>query len=358
NGDWKIIADQPAGTGDSPVPACLGQPQDDNPTPATAMIRTLGTSANGPTALHLSEAYRSSELASESFALIAKSLGECSVRGSYISSARTITGIGDQATAILLTDPQKNSRRAVIANRTGQVVNVIDIAETRYAPDLDKAAAALAQLTDQQCTLAIGVCASNPQVSDGPPPVGGDEPGFLALADIPVPTSGAGTWGGLAPSSPAGIVTSGCEDVSFTTLNASSRAARSYVLTDKPKGVPDTFGIDQIALTMRSARAAQDEERTIARNIKRCGVRSPTAQVRDYATVSGTGADRTAITGSVALVSQQITPETTSTYRVGIAAAGDKLVYTFLPRTKAWDLTPGEWSTLTVRAAQRATQVR
>lgn len=358
NQAWQIRADQPTGTGDSPVPACLAEPQDDAPTPSDAMVRTLTTSRNGPTALHLAEAYKSSELASEAFALIAKSLGECNLKGSYIASARVITGLGDQATGILLDDPQKDSHRAVLANRTGRLVNVIDIAETGSTPDLNRAAAALAQLTDQQCTLAIGICASYPQVKDGPPPVGGDEPGFLALADIPVPTSHLGTWGGLAPGSPADVVTSGCEDVEFTNLTATSRAARSYVLVDKPKGMPKTFGLDEITLTMRSDKDASREAKLIAGNIKSCSDRLPTAHVSDTAKVSGTGAEGMPISGSVAMVSQKISARNTSEYRVGIAAAGDKLVYTFLPRTKRWDLTQDQWKGLTVRAAQRATQVR
>jgi hypothetical protein len=355
---WKVTADQPAGTPDSPVPACLAEPQDDAPTPAEAQVRTLTTSDNGPAALHLAAAYRSAELATESFALIAKSLGECNLKGSYISSARVISGLGDQATAILLDDPAQNAYRAVVANRTGRLVNVVDFAQAKTGPDLDKAAAALGKLTDRQCTAAIGVCASNPRVGDGPPPVAGDEPGFLAVADIPVPTSHAGTWGGLSPGSPADVVTSGCENVDFTTIPADSRAARSYVLIDKPKGMPDTFGLDQITLTMKSAKAASDEAKLITKNIKNCSDRLPTADVSEISGVSGTGAEETAISGSVALVSQKISANKTSKYRVGIVAAGNKLVYTFLPRTPDWDLTPDQWETVTVRAAQRASQVR
>lgn len=355
---WRITADQPAGTGDSPVPACLADPQDEAPTPVQGEVRTLSTSTNGPTALHLAEAYKSSELAAESFALIAKSLGECNLRGSYISSARVITGLGDQASAVLLHDPATDGYRAVVANRTGQLVNVIDIAETKNSPDLDKTVAALGKLTDLQCTLAIGICATYPRVADGPPPVSGDEPGFLALADIPVPTSNHGTWGGLAPGSPADVVTSGCENVDFKSLPAAGRAARSYVLVDKPKGMPTTFGLDEITLTMKSAKDASQEAKTIGTNIKNCADRQPTAKISEFGSVTGVGANSTQITGSVALVTQKMSPKSSSTFRVGVAAAGAKLVYTFLPRTDSWDLTTTQWAGLTVRAAQRATQVR
>lgn len=360
--NWTITADQPADTAGSPVPACLtdssDKASDDMPTPTQSMIRTLSTSSNGPTALHLVEDYKSAEPAEESFALVAKALGGCNLNGSYIASARVITGLGDEAAAVLLDDPVKDSYRAVVANRTGHLVNVVDVAETKNPPNLDKIANALGRLTDQQCTLATGTCASHPRAEDGPPPVGGDEPGFLALADIPMPTSDHGTWGDLPPGPPADVVTSGCENVDFATLPATSRAARSYILVDTPQGMPTTFGLDEITLTMKSAKAAAKEAKEIGTNIKNCVDREPTAKISNVDTVAGVGADDLAITGSVALVTQKTTAKKSSTFRVGVAAAGTKLVYTFLPRTDNWDLTKSEWSGLTVRAAQRATQVR
>ena len=356
---WKVANDQPADDQDAPVPACLADGSGDAPKPASAQVRTLtGGGSTDPTALHLAQAYTSPEDAIEAFAMYAKALGECNLKGSYISDSRVITGLGDQATAIELSDDVKDSYRAVVLNRTGRLVNVVDLTQSKDTPNLSKTAEAVGDLTNTQCTIAVGVCASDPSITLGPPPIGGDQPGFLALADIPQPSNGKGTWGGLEPGSPADVTTSGCENVDFGTLQADSRTARSYVLTDKPKGMPKTFGLDQIVLSMRNKKDATSEVKQIVSSLKSCEDRLPTASVSGLSDVTGQGADDTDISGSVALVSQKVTASDTSRYRIGIIAAGDKLIYTFLPRDGDWDLTKDQWQTLTVRAGQRATQVR
>lgn len=362
---WKVGNDQQWDAKDAATPACLSDLGRDAPRPIAGMIRTLSAGGdNGPTALHLAQAYRSPELATQAYALYAKALGECNLKGSYLSAARTITGLGDQATAVELSDLIKNTHHAVVLNRTGRMINVLDVGQrvddhtSGDTPDLDKTAKALGQVTDLQCTIAVGLCATVVKITDGPPPIAGDQPGFLTTADIPLPINGKGVWSGLQPGSPADITTSGCENVDFTTLVAENRTARSYVLDNNPKSMPKKFGIDQVVLTLDSAKDATKIVGTVVANLKTCPDRLPTAQVNDLAKVSGTGADATPVKGSVASVNQKVSDTETSHYRVGIVAAGNKIVYTFMYRQGDWDLTKSQWQTLTVRAGQRATQVQ
>ncbi|SDT02755.1 hypothetical protein [Microlunatus soli] len=356
--NWSVRNDQTPGEQNVPVPACLGAVSKDAPKPAESLIRTLSAGEGGSTTLHLAQAYKTPEQATEGYALLAKALGECQLKGSYISGARVITGLGDQATGIELENLIKDSHRAVTLNRTGRMVNVVDVAATKKTPDLDKTAKAMASVTDLQCTIAVGLCASGVKISDGPPPIGGDQPGFLATGDIPTPTNGKGTWGGLEPGSPENVTTSGCENIDFNLLQADNRAARSYVLTDKPKGMPKKFGVDEITLTMRSKKAASEAVKNVVDNLKSCEDRLPAATVSDLSTVSGTGASGAEISGSAALVNQKVSDSETSRYRVGIVSAGNKLVYTFLYRDGDWDMTKDQWTMLTSRAAERATQIR
>jgi hypothetical protein len=44
-------------------------------------------------------------------------------------------------------------------------------------------------------------------------------------------------------------------------------------------------------------------------------------------------------------------------YRLGVVAAGPKVVYTFLSPKGKLDVTDGQWRTISVRAGQRATQI-
>jgi hypothetical protein len=356
---WKVQNDQQADAEDAPTPACLSDVSKDAPKPAEAMIRTMSAGGDGgPTALHLAQAYRSPELATQAYALLAKALGECNLKGSYLSGARVISGLGDQATAVELSDLIKDTHHAVVLNRTGRMINVVDIEENKDSPDVDKTAKALGSVTDLQCTIAVGLCASAVKISDGPPPIAGDQPGFLATADIPVPTNGKGVWSGLQPGSPEDVTTSGCENVDFNTLIADNRTARSYVLDDNPKGMPKKFGIDQVVLTLSSAKDAKNIVNTVVSNLKSCDARLPTAEVNDLTKVSGTGADAAKVEGSVASVNQKVSESDVSHYRVGIVSAGNKLVYTFMYRQGDWDLTKSQWQTLAVRAGERATQVQ
>ena len=49
--------------------------------------------------------------------------------------------------------------------------------------------------------------------------------------------------------------------------------------------------------------------------------------------------------------------DTSTRYRVGIAATGSTVAFTFLNPVKGLDLTSDEWNEVAVRAVQRATQV-
>lgn len=355
---WKIDTDQPADAKNAAVPACLAIDTDEALQPKESMVRTLTSTSKGPTALHRAQAFETPELATEAFALMAKALGECNLKGSYIESGREISGLGDQATGVVLNDPSAERHRTVLVNRTGRMVNVIDMAAGDETPDPTKLADQLRWITDAQCTSAIGICASDPTVEEGPPPIGGDQPGFLAVADIPLPRNGKGAWGGLDPGSPADVVTSGCENVQFGDVPADNRVARSYVLADNPKGMPNTFGLDQITLSMASDDDAEELADQIASSIRDCEDRLPTAETKQVSKISGIGADDTEIKGITATVEQQVTSDETSVYRVGIVSAGSKVVYTFLPTDGDWDLTRSQFEDLTVRAGERATQVR
>lgn len=357
-GNWEVVADQPAQGTHAPIPACLADETPDAPAPSRAMVRTLTSGPGGPSVLHLARGYRSPELAAEAFGLVSRALGGCNLKGSYLAEGRTISGLGDQATAVVLENPTEHRWRSLVADRTGRVVNVVDVSAVRHPVDVGRVAAALGRVTDSQCPVAVGLCASAPRIQPGPPAASGDQPGFLTAADLPQPRIGTGIWGALDPGSPAEVVTSGCENVSFSKLPAAKRTARSFILVDAPKGMPRTFGLDEIVLTMASRSKAADQADRIAANLRGCAKRLPTATVSTLQKVSGVGADGVPVSGWVGTVDQKISKTVTSRYRIGLVTAGNALVYTFLPRNGAWDLTDGQWSAVTVRAGARTTQLR
>ena len=68
---------------------------------------------------------------------------------------------------------------------TGRVMNVVDAVQPSQALAITAVAKALQQVNNVQCGPAGGECGGTPSIKDGPPPIGGDKPGFLATGDLP-----------------------------------------------------------------------------------------------------------------------------------------------------------------------------
>ena len=73
-------------------------------------------------------------------------------------------------------------------------MNVVDAAQPSKALAISAVAKALAQVNKAQCGPAGGECGGTPTVKDGPPPMGGDEPGFLATGDLPPAGAKIAPW--------------------------------------------------------------------------------------------------------------------------------------------------------------------
>ncbi len=357
---WTVVSDQ-SGPSTSTSAACLSPAATQNaPNPLQILSRTLSAGGTaGPMVLHQAQAFGSTDEATVTYALMARALGNCDLANSYLVSGASIDGLGDQSTAVVIADQAKKQYRTVVVDRTGRVVNVIDVvtAQSNGGGPLDGAVTALGKVTDSQCTAALGECASLVTVKPGPPPVSGDQPGFLAVADIPQPEAGAGSWVGQTPAKPSTLVTTGCENVDFGTVDAESSGARTYLLSDKPTGMPAAFGLDEAIFTMTDEKSATDLANQITQNLESCKERQLTATVNAPTSVSGVGADGIAVQGKTYLVTQKTSDTATAAYRVGVVTAGVKVVYVFLPTEGKFDLTDAQWTALAARAGARATQV-
>lgn len=357
---WKVATTQKGRGDDSPQTACAStEPVDGQPQPQQTFLRTLTASGSkAPAALHQAEAYSSPDEATQAFTLAAKALGGCAMERAYIDSGVYATGLGNQATGVVVKiQDDKSQFRTVVLNRTGRVVNVLDVAQDGKAVDAKGLGEALGAVTNEQCTAAVGLCATNVKVTDGPPPLGGDEPGFLAASDIPPIDGQEGVWSGDTPGKVSDLY-SGCEGVEFNTVeNVSKREARTYLLADNADA-PEAFGVDQVLLTMKKKSAAKDLVSKVEENLASCSNRSLTATVEEPEKFSGTGSKEAKIKGSVTTVQQKVNSSNTANYRVGISRVGNKVVYTFVPTTSDFDFSDTQWEQLNVRAGERASQVK
>jgi hypothetical protein len=354
---WKVQLTQKGQSADSPQPACLGgEPGEGQPIPQQSMLRVLTSSGQRPPAvLQQADAYASPEEAAQAYAVASRTLGGCTMAATYLESGASVSRLGDQSLGVIfrVTEGGASEYRTVILSRTGRVVDAVDVAQPAEAVPVGQAAVAAADVVNAQCKTAGGACASGVQVKPAPPPVGGDAPGFLATADLP--PVGAVGWVANKPATPDSdmLKGSGCENVDWAKQSAVTRAWRTYLLQDSPS----RFGLDEVVLTLKSPADATKLAEKIRDDWSSCGRRQLTATVRPTDQVTATGAQNTKIEGWTTSV-QQKAGNATSSFRVGIAAAGPKVVFTFLNPQDKLDLSAAQFADVTGRAGQRATQTR
>ncbi len=360
DGTFTVVSDS-SGQATATSPACLSPTAVQNaPNPQAIRSRTLSTGGSGATlVLHQAQSFGSADEATVDFALLSRALGNCDLANSYLLRGSVITGLGDQSVGVVVEDQAKKQYRTVVVARTGVAVDVLDVVTGtgQGDPPLDETAKAMASIVTGQCTNAVGQCATLVKVEDGPPPAAGDQPGYLDVADLPQPQAGDSTWIGSNPGKPGALSGSGCENVDFSKVDATSSGARTYLLDQKPTGTPDSFGIDEAVFTMSDADGAAALVKQLNDNIASCKERQLTAAVSDKTDVNGVGAEDAEVDGTTYKITQQINDDTTSHFRLGVATIGSKVVYLFLPTQDRFDVTDDQWSDLLVRAAARASQV-
>jgi hypothetical protein len=353
---WKIGLTQSSPAEDAPTAACFGsEALEGQPTPQQKMLRVLESGGKkNPTALHEATAYNSVDEAIQAYAIASRTLGGCAVTGSYIESGHAVSGAGNQAVGAVVIDASKGQAHSVVLNRTGRVTNVVDAAQPSKALAISDVAKALEQVNNVQCRPAGGECGGTAAVKKGPPPMGGDEPGFVATGDLPPPGRKIAPWVATPVELPKEeFKGSQCENVNWKTVSAKSKSSRVYLIQESGANF---FGLNEIVLTMKDSKAAGKQVAKIKSNLTSCKKRVLTASVAKPTKVTSIGAQNTKIAGWTAVVSQKST-QGIAKYRVGIVAAGPKVVYTFLNPRGNYDFTSLQWNTVAVRAGERTTQV-
>ena len=209
-------------------------------------------------------------------------------------------------------------------------------------------------MVDTQCQAAGGACSDEPEAQDGPPPLGGDQPGFLAPGDLPPVGPELTRWAGTTPANriPICCAGSGCQTVDWSKVEAESRRHRTYLLSDSSS----RFGLDEVVITTADEKAATKLAEKIRDGWKSCSERQLTATVAKVTDISGPGAKSIDVKGWSTEVSQKADDKTTK-YRVGIVAAGPKVAFLFLNPLDDLDLTSDQFDVVTLRSGQRASQV-
>ena len=244
---------------------------------------------------------------------------------------------------------------SVVISRTGRVLNVLDVSSPVDAVSPATVAdTVLTGVIAKQCGPAGGKCGGEAQVRVGPPPLGGDQPGFLAAGDLPPVAGSVSPWNAAPVELPQeDFVGSSCENVDWSTVAAE--------VAQLP-GLPASRQRDELLRGQPDRPHPQGREggeelvEKIKTNLEKCKERRLTATVSDPKKVGGIGAKGTAIAGYTATVEQKGT-QGSDEFRVGIVQAGTKVAYSFANPKGDFDFTDAQWNTISVRAGERVTQV-
>lgn len=352
---WKISATADKVDQNSPQPQCLPLNIEGAPLPASTKLRTLtSASANQLAALHQIDGYATSSDAAKAFALRKQALGSCGVVPSHIVRAWDVKGLGDEAVAVQIALQEKTlTYHTIVLNRTGTVVNVVDVAQDKKGVGAERVARAVRESTERECKPAEGTCPTGTEVTESAPPLAGLA-GWLVEADLPRITPGNGLWTTTPPVKEISATT-GCENMTLATVDGpKKRRQRSYLLT-QDSAAPKDFGVDEVVLTFGSKKQAATFVETLSDNINKCPSTVLTAKVPRAEKLDQDLGDVT-MKGVAYTVTQQTAPGKSRVFRVSTVVVGKKVLYLRATPTEKFDFTDEAWDALTRRAAERATQ--
>lgn len=359
---WQKTHDEAGVTDSSPQIACIGPQAKDQPIPQITQLRGLSASGEDRTAaLHRADAYATVEDAKKVFEFRSAELGACSDTPLYVEKGFNVQGLGDEALGVrMVLQDVKSEYHSVVLVRTGRIVNLLDVARVGAAVDMTTEAKALGQSINRQCGPALGLCtAPSVSVTDGLPPAGGAEPGFLTSGDIPRVSPGSGTWRGNPLAVKVDVQDgSGCEAVDFGSVGGTGvkRQMRTYLLRNDA-AAPPQFGVDQVILTMGSAQEATDLANRIGGNMTGCATRTLTSKVDKTGSAQTMGAGGVEVKVNWFVVTSKVDQAQEQHYRVSIVTAGTRLIYLRSNPTATFDFTDQAWSNLALRAGERTTQI-
>ena len=344
---WTAVEATPA-TGSQP--ACLELSTTGGPVPQAEASARYTANRDGGTLVQVAQALADTQSATTVYDGLLAQAAACN--DALILNAYRVDGLAD-ATSALTVQLNDNSRHTLLLTRTGRFVNIVDAAVNAGDPvDVTAVSKALAASLTKQCSAATGTCPGSVKTAATTPPAT-PTLGWLAFVDLPQITPGQGTWTATDPKTPD-LQGSECENVNLNKLSGSTAAGhRIYLLTDDQKA-PDGFGIDEAVYTFAKPAQAAAMAKTLDTNFGTCGARTRTATVTDEA-VTAVGADGKDLAATTYVVTQRVSDSKTVTFRVAVAAVGNRLVYLMANPSSGFDFTSSEWKALVGRAAQRAT---
>lgn len=351
---WKVSQTWNPVTENEPVNiSCQSAKLTDLPNSTASMQQGLRSSGKLAVLQRL-DSFATEAEASKAYALRAQALAACSDQTTLLDSGATLTGAGDEGTAVQLTyQVGEQNHHSVMVVRTGTVVSMIDISDVGKQIELETLLKAGLPTLTKACGPAKGNCPANPTIKAAPVP---PTPvlGWPTSSDVPRITQNQGTW---VPTEPAAVTNQAgttCEQVDLKTGAKAAKAEQRTYLLQQDTSAPADFGFDVVRYSFEDEDGAQTWAKTLTKNLDACGGKIPTAKVTEAAELKSTGADDQEVTGKTWLVGMK-TDKGDLTFRVGVTVVGNQVTYTMIKQDK-FGFSDADWQFVTLRAGVRASQ--
>ncbi len=167
-------------------------------------------------------------------------------------STHRVTGVGDEATLMVLRDwTAPVTTQVVGVARTGglttTVVNTVTgMTDPAKQPDLQPSAGLLATAVSGLCTLPdAGSCALAPKLKPASPVPVGRHPSLLVEADLPPVPTIEQPWAGTQPTkAKENVAATRCDDTQFTGPGFAKTLTRTFVIPAATQ-LPPEFGLSE-----------------------------------------------------------------------------------------------------------------
>lgn len=339
----------------TPRPNCITPDAEGLPLASASMVRQWESGAQRM--LQEAFTFANPEEATKAANLLTTQLGACERPVSWLRPGLDITGVGDSSAGVVaVVQDDADIAHSVTVSRTGNTVHILDHAKPEGAANKDDVAAVTGTAVAKTCEAAGGTCAESPAAETGVPPKLEENPQFLAGADIPRITPGAGRWGGTEVSSEFDFYGSQCEGRDLAALSGPQKALRTYLLQEDANAPEGVFGVDELILTYEDADGAEQLISDMGESINGCADAMLTADVTEGEDLEATGANGEEITGQTWTVTQSVDESTAQYYRLALIQVEDTVIYTVLTSTEDFDFSDGQWQAVGQRAGQRYTQ--
>lgn len=161
--------------------------------------------------------------------------------------AYTVTGVGNQAQALLLHVPGNPTRNYLVGIARTGALTVSTLVETRAgrAPRPGALLQVLATAVERVCPSRVAdLCLEQPRITRVLPPPSGEGPGLLAVADLPPVPGIRRPWVGTRPERAVGpIASTTCDRTDFAARGALEPVSRTFLIPQVK--LPPRFGITE-----------------------------------------------------------------------------------------------------------------